>query len=307
MNCTVCEKQLGFWAKLSTGSDHVVCKECQATAMNLLQHLIKSVGEAQYWKQEYARRWVAQFEGSVRDYHVPASVVEPLRFKLLNNIFRLIAAENEIPDSDIVLLNELAEKYKLGESSTPEVRDTLIRIVLHQAIQSWERGTITNKQCNGLVLQEDENCHWEEVAALRVQKTKREYVGGYSSISVPIVKGVRLRVGGFKGTAIGKELLEDKGNGVLHITSQRVCFTGEQLSVAIPFKKMISMGGFEEGFIVQTSNEKKPGIFIVRHPELTVQLVMLATARHEENDVPRRVRKKLPLTKGSIRQSRDKI
>jgi hypothetical protein len=45
---------------------------------------------------------------------------------------------------------------------------------------------------------------------------------------------------------------------------------------------MISVGGFENGFIVQTSNEKKPGIFIVRHPVLTAQLLNLAAASPDE-------------------------
>ena len=49
----------------------------------------------------------------------------------------------------------------------------------------------------------------------------------------------------------------DLGGGVLHITSQRVCFNGIH-TIAIPYKKMVCVNGFEGGFIVQTSNENKP-------------------------------------------------
>ena len=49
---------------------------------------------------------------------------------------------------------------------------------------------------------------------------------------------------------------------------------------------MISVGGFENGFIVQTSNEKKPGIFIVRHPELTTRLLSLAATPTEDEPGP---------------------
>jgi hypothetical protein len=42
---------------------------------------------------------------------------------------------------------------------------------------------------------------------------------------------------------------------------------------------MISIQGFETGFTIQITNENKPGIFIVRNPELTAQLVTLASTR----------------------------
>jgi hypothetical protein len=45
---------------------------------------------------------------------------------------------------------------------------------------------------------------------------------------------------------------------------------------------MVSVNGFEGGFIVQTSNEKKPGIFLVRHSELTTQLLLMPSNPPED-------------------------
>jgi hypothetical protein len=87
------------------------------------------------------------------------------------------------------------------------------------------------------------------------------------------------------GFPIDKTVYDDGGRGILHITNQRVCFAGQLRSVNIPFSKMVNLEGFAEGFVIQTSNEKKPGIFIVNHPELTAQLVMLA-AGHEDEEPP---------------------
>jgi hypothetical protein len=58
-------------------------------------------------------------------------------------------------------------------------------------------------------------------------------------VSVPlhIIRGARVRVGGFKGVPIDKTVHEDGGTGILHIANQRVCFTGLLQSVAIPYKK----------------------------------------------------------------------
>jgi hypothetical protein len=221
----------------------------------------------------------------------------PLRLSLLNNIFRLIEAEDVMPEDDLKFLLGLGQKYKLGQSATPELRDTIIRVGMREIIQSWERGETPRKECSGLVLQRGEVCHWEEGAGLRVQRTKREFVGGYSSVSVPVplVRGVRFRVGGFKGHPIDHTILEDGGVGVLHVTSQRVCFTGQH-SVAIPYKKMISVGGFEGGFIIQTSNEKKPGIFVVRHPEFTTHMLTLAANPPEGEKQSNERQEKLPPT-----------
>ena len=55
----------------------------------------------------------------------------------------------------------------------------------------------------------------------------------------PLVKGARIRVGGFKGHPIDKTVYEDKGTGVLHITNQRVCFLGQP-----------SVEGYDDCFIV---------------------------------------------------------
>jgi hypothetical protein len=297
MQCSVCKNEMGLWARLSAHSSAGVCKDCQKQASNQIHVLLSSVSATQSFKLQFAQGWVNQFDETVRKYHMAESEVGPLRLSLLNDIFKLVEAEDEMPDDDLKFLASVGQKYGLGQSATPELRDTIFRVGTKEVIQSWERGETPHKDCGGLVLQKGEVCHWEEGAGLRVQKIKHEYVGGYSSVSVPVplVRGVRFRVGGFKGHPIDHTILEDGGTGVLHITNQRVCFAGQQRSVAIPYKKMISVGGFEGGFVIRTSNEKKPGIFIVRNPELTTHLLTLAAnPPGEQEPSNKRPKKVLP-------------
>jgi hypothetical protein len=295
MKCSVCGSDLGLWAKLTGHANVPVCKECREQANNRLQILVRSVHESQAFKLQYAEGWVSQFEEICRKYQMPEVEVGPLRFGFLNSIFKLIETEEEMAEADLKFLVAVSKRYGLGQSAAPEFRDTIFRIGTREIIQSWERGEVPQKECSGLVLQKGEVCRWEEGASLRVQKTQTEYVGAYSSISVPVplIRGARFRVGGFKGHPIDKTVWQDGGAGALHVTNQRVCFTGQQRSVAIPYKKMLSIGGFDEGFIVQTSNEKKPGIFIVRHPELTTHLLRLASTPAEEESTPKKRSKKL--------------
>lgn len=191
-------------------------------------------------------------------------------------------------ETDFKFLSDTCQKYALAQNASQELKDTLFRVVAKQTIQSWESGNPPQRECQGLILQKGEECHWEEDAGLRIQKTKREYVGGYSSVSVPVpmVRGVRFRVGGFRGHPIDHTVFDDGGSGILHVTTQRICFTGSSHSLAIAFKRMIAVSGFEGGFIVQTSNDKKPGIFIVRHPELTTQMLTLACTPLEKSKMP---------------------
>jgi hypothetical protein len=151
----------------------------------------------------------------------------------------------------------------------------------------WVSGI--GKECTALVLAKGEICHWEEPAGLLLQRTQREYVGVYGSVRIG-----RVRIGGFKGVPIDKTLHDDGGSGVLHITNQQVCFTGLNNAVAIPFTKIVSLAGSSNGFELHTGNEKKPGIFLVPHPELTVELLKRASlSKGNDNPGPKR-RKKVP-------------
>jgi hypothetical protein len=296
MACTVCGKELGMWAKLSGQSDSGVCKTCHEQGHNRLKTLVQSCGSVQNLDQHYARGWLSQFEAIVQKFHIPADEASPLRFGLLNNIFKLVESKDEMPDSDLTFIGDLAKQYSLSPSSPAEIKDTLFRIGTRDAIHKWEHGQPPTARCSGLVLQQGEKCYWEEGAGLKLQSVKRHYAGGFASVSVPVhlMKGMRVRVGGFKGYPVDETVLDNGGMGVIHITNQRVCFAGADHAFAIPYKKMISIQGFETGFTVQTINEKKPGIFIVNHPELTVQLLNLASSGTAEEEPPKARRKKLP-------------
>jgi Domain of unknown function (DUF4428) len=292
--CAVCNQEIGLWAKL-THSDLQVCKNCHQQGQRQLSVLVNSVNATQSFKKEFAERWLNQFGDTVRRYKIPEDEARPLRESLLSGIFRQVETQEEMVEADLKFLADVGQTYSLGQTKSPELQDTIFRVGMREIIQSWERGEVPTRQCGGLVLQRDEICHWEEGAGLLVQKIKHQCVGGQSSVSFRVVKGVRLKVGGFRGRRLDETVLESGGTGVLHITSHRVCFTGQQQAVSIPYKQMIGVIGYEGRFVVQTSNEKKPGIFIVRHPEFTTQFLTLASnPPAEEEKAPRKRKQRLP-------------
>jgi len=91
-------------------------------------------------------------------------------------------------------------------------------------------------------------------------RTPSTYKGGSRGVSIPVVAGVRVRVGQFSGTVIpGQEMQIDKEAGLVKLTNQRLIFAGSLNTTEWSFAKMLSAARNEEGndFIIGVSNRKK--------------------------------------------------
>ena len=86
------------------------------------------------------------------------------------------------------------------------------------------------------------------------------YVGGSSGFSIPLVAGIRYRVGSFKGQVVpGDEMQLDKDSGMVKITNQRLIFTGPISTAEWSYSKLLSTFSNPErnDFIFGVSNRKK--------------------------------------------------
>ena len=91
-------------------------------------------------------------------------------------------------------------------------------------------------------------------------RTSSTYVGGSSGFSIPLVAGIRYRVGSFKGRVVpGEEMQIDKDSGMVKLTNQRLIFTGPLASSEWAFTKLLSSFSNPErtDFIFGVSNRKK--------------------------------------------------
>ena len=91
-------------------------------------------------------------------------------------------------------------------------------------------------------------------------RTPSTFKGGSAGVSIPVVAGVRLRVGQFSGSVIpGAEMQIDKEAGLVKLTNQRLIFAGSLNTTEWSFAKMLSAARNEEGndFIIGVSNRKK--------------------------------------------------
>ena len=91
-------------------------------------------------------------------------------------------------------------------------------------------------------------------------RTPSTYRGGSAGFSIPVVAGVRVRVGQFSGTVIpGEQIQVEKEQGLVKLTNQRLIFAGAYNTTEWSFAKMLSAARNEAGndFIIGVSNRKK--------------------------------------------------
>ena len=80
----------------------------------------------------------------------------------------------------------------------------------------------------GLVQKAGELVLWTGSAVYHeAGRTPSKYVGGSTGFSVPVVAGIRVRVGSFRGQVVpGEEIQLDKDQGLVKLTNQRLIFSG---------------------------------------------------------------------------------
>jgi hypothetical protein len=91
-------------------------------------------------------------------------------------------------------------------------------------------------------------------------RTPSTFSGGSQGVSIPIVAGIRYRVGSFKGRMIpGVEMQMDKDQGMVKLTNQRLIFAGPIATTEWAFSKLLSSFSNPEqtDFIFGVSNRQK--------------------------------------------------
>lgn len=134
--------------------------------------------------------------------------------------------------------------------------------VLTQALEIFtaaSQGDEPNDQ--SLVQKKGELVLWTGQAVYHVTgRTPSRYSGGSQGFSIPLVAGIRYRVGSFKGTMTpGVEMQMDKDQGMVKLTNQRLIFAGPIATTEWAFSKILSTFSNPDrtDFIIGVSNRQK--------------------------------------------------
>jgi hypothetical protein len=144
-----------------------------------------------------------------------------------------------------------------------EMRDWQSEIdILNTALDIFTNAAKGNEpEDHQLVQKKGELVLWSGQAIFHeAGRTPSTYQGGSAGISIPVVAGVRVRVGQFKGSMVpGEQIQVDKEMGLVKLTNQRLIFAGSYNTSEWAFAKMLSAARNEAGddFIISVSNRKK--------------------------------------------------
>jgi hypothetical protein len=134
--------------------------------------------------------------------------------------------------------------------------------VLAQALEIFtEASSGSEPDDHSLTQKKGELVLWTGDAIYQVAgRTPSTFSGGSQGVSIPIVAGIRYRVGSFKGRMIpGVEMQMDKDQGMVKLTNQRLIFAGPIATTEWAFSKLLSSFSNPEqtDFIFGVSNRQK--------------------------------------------------
>ena len=114
---------------------------------------------------------------------------------------------------------------------------------------------------NTLMQKKGEHTLWSGQAIFHeVGRTPSRYQGGSSGVSIPVVAGIRFRVGAMSGQVIpGIEMQMDKDQGVVMLTNERLIFTGPLKTQQWDFDNVLMLSTTEDqsDYFISVSNRDK--------------------------------------------------
>ena len=106
-----------------------------------------------------------------------------------------------------------------------------------------------------LALQDGECCHYSASAKRIIPKEKTVgYTSGSAGVSFRVAKGVTLRTGSSRGTAIKKNVLEENP-GTLRITNQRIIFTSIKGGFDKKISNLSTVTEADDGLVLQFGSQ----------------------------------------------------
>ncbi len=126
-----------------------------------------------------------------------------------------------------------------------------------------ENGFTPSVDPGPLILKRGEVAHWQESGAIFEEKVvSRGYVGGSSGFSVRLCRGLSYQVGSTRGQMVSRTAQVPVSHGTLTLTNQRLAFTGDRKSVAVPWQKLLECSLYSDGVRFVADGRSKPTLVI---------------------------------------------
>ena len=102
-------------------------------------------------------------------------------------------------------------------------------------------------------------------------RTRIQYVGGGSGVSIPIGHtGIRYRVGSYRGQRVEQQALRNLDTGTLVVSTQRLAFVGQTKSVVVQLRKVTHVDLYNDALAVFHEGRETADYFLVAAPKQVV-------------------------------------
>jgi hypothetical protein len=140
----------------------------------------------------------------------------------------------------------------------------------HRNFDLWEElsiaginaGRLPRVSDSPIVTKPGEIVHAAMIVDLTKEVAVREMRGGYSGVSIRVMKGVNYRVGQVRAhsVVVGTQL-QVQDTGTLAITSKRAVFVGRQKTLEFRYDRLLGMEQFKDGLRLNVSNRQAASLF----------------------------------------------
>ncbi|MGZ4865451.1 MAG: hypothetical protein ACXV39_12590 [Halobacteriota archaeon] len=191
---------------------------------------------------------------------------------VLDFYFRLynrVVADRELDIRDMEVLHAVQQA---GGLTSEEIRyDALIRPYAYvNAIRIEGTLPTVNFKVEGggpLVLRKGEVVHYGHEATLNeIRTVSLGYKGGSHGFSFPVYKGIRYRVGAYRGHVVKEDRLMQTSAGALVVTNKRILLhpAPGNKPVSIPLNKVLSYNCYDNGIELYKEGREKGYFFSVK-------------------------------------------
>jgi hypothetical protein len=139
-------------------------------------------------------------------------------------------------------------------STTWQYLDSLMRWLTDQRRSALLTGSLPAIRPVGVATQPGEQFHIQVPATYFEEKAVRQYVSGWAGVSVPVMRGIRFRVGQSCGRSFTQNVLQPDDHGTLAIGDRRVVFVGSRRNISIPLATITSVDAFADGLQIGVPN-----------------------------------------------------
>ena len=267
--CKFCGQPAGFLRR-----QHQECKDHYTTTVRQ----IRAVSANAIASQEELSSLRSKVEAMAKDSHVPLSVCHDQIVAAWEQTVEGFLEDGELSEVEENIIVSANDALELTQNELDK-NGAYTRLVRAGALRDILQGRPSTRfKFEGLIpfnLQKSEVLLWIFPNTRYLEdRTRREYRGGHSGVSIRLMKGVYYRTGTFRGHPVDTVQRTHVDTGLFGVTNKHVYFVGPKKSLRIRHDKIVSLTPFEDGVgIHRDAQSAKPQIFITGDGWFTYNLL----------------------------------